>query len=457
MVIRGWEGRIYSFHDTLMSQGYFSSNRDKSIDIFHFRTINPQIFYSTPQRENNYCFVFRDSGAIVIDTVALQQKWSFGDGTYDNGSVVRHCFPGPGKYTVRLDIIERETGRLFFTKLIDNLELKDFEQPYINAPIYSVKGDIVSFDGYKSYIPGYSIVNFSWDFGDKTKSGGAKVTHSYLKKGEYVVNLELALKSDSNGSFRKAGVSRKIIVFNDKQESNSFQAGITQMKNVYPDARKSANLVLNSQFSAEEEFQNDAEFCIELMSSPEKIDLRDGAFRNVPGIFMVKERIDSTKSEYSYTVDQQMSLMATYPVFRKMASLGFKDVKIKIFRLTRPYEKELHNFLRVNGTLSDIYFDASDRLTSNAFIMLDQITRLMNKYPSLRLEVAVHTDNIASTESNLALSQKRAQLLVDYLINRGVKAKRLVSKGYGASKPIASNLVEKGRKLNRRIDFTIIE
>jgi outer membrane protein OmpA-like peptidoglycan-associated protein len=440
-----------------MDEGYFSSNREKSIDIFHFRTINPQIFYSSPQRENNYCFSFRDSGSIAIDTLTLQQKWSFGDGTYGSGPVVMHCFPGPGKYTVRLDIVERETGRLFFTKLIDNLDLKDFEQPYINAPDYSVKGDIVSFDGYRSYIPGYSIVNFSWDFGDKIKSSGAKVTHSYLKKGEYVVNLELALKSDSTGSFKKTGVSRKITVLNDKQESNTYQAGLTQMKNVYPDSRKSANLLLKSEYSAEEDFHNDAEFCIELMSSTSKIDLRDGVFRNVPGIYVVKERVDSLLGEYSYTVDQHMSLMATYPSFKKMISLGFRDAKIKMFRLARPYEKELHNFLRVNGTLSDIYFDSSDRLTSNAFIMLDQITRLMNKYPLLKLEVAVHTDNTASPESNLALSQKRSQLLVDYLINRGVKAKRLVSKGYGSSKPIASNLVEKGRKLNRRIDFSVIE
>jgi outer membrane protein OmpA-like peptidoglycan-associated protein len=229
------------------------------------------------------------------------------------------------------------------------------------------------------------------------------------------------------------------------------------MKNVYPDANKSANLVVKSKFSAEEEFRGDAEFCLELMSSRTKIDIRDGAFRNVPGIYVVKERMDSIQGVYSYTVDQQMSLMATYPVFRKMVSLGFKDARIKMIPLIRPYEKELHNFLRVNGTFSDIYFDSSDRLTSNAFIMLDQITRLMNKYPLLRLEVSVQTDNQASAESNLALSQKRSQLLVDYLINRGVKAKRLVAKGYGASKPIASNLVEKGRKLNRRIDFTVID
>ena len=55
-----------------MSEGYFSSNRDKSIDIFHFRTNFPQIFYTTIQKENNYCYTFNDNGSIVVDTVNLQ-------------------------------------------------------------------------------------------------------------------------------------------------------------------------------------------------------------------------------------------------------------------------------------------------------------------------------------------------------------------------------------------------
>jgi outer membrane protein OmpA-like peptidoglycan-associated protein len=80
----------------------------------------------------------------------------------------------------------------------------------------------------------------------------------------------------------------------------------------------------------------------------------------------------------------------------------------------------------------------------------------MNKYPSLKLEVAVHTDNTGSAETSLELSQLHSRLLVSYLINRGINQKRLVAIGFGGSKPIASNLVEKDRKLNRRIDFIII-
>ena len=74
----------------------------------------------------------------------------------------------------------------------------------------------------------------------------------------------------------------------------------------------------------------------------------------------------------------------------------------------------------------------------------------------IKLEIAVHSDN-SNQENSLALSQKRSQLLVSYLISRGISAKRLVATGFGGSKPIASNYLEKDRKLNRRIDFIIVK
>jgi len=61
--------------DSLMNEGYFSSNRDKSIDIFHFRTNSPQVFYNSIQKENQYCFIFSDLGSIVVDTTNLQYRW----------------------------------------------------------------------------------------------------------------------------------------------------------------------------------------------------------------------------------------------------------------------------------------------------------------------------------------------------------------------------------------------
>jgi outer membrane protein OmpA-like peptidoglycan-associated protein len=89
--------------------------------------------------------------------------------------------------------------------------------------------------------------------------------------------------------------------------------------------------------------------------------------------------------------------------------------------------------------------------------MLDQVFKLMKKYPPLKLELAVHTDNRGPADKNLALSQRHSQYMVNYLIKRGINTRRMISMGFGGSKPIAPNFLEKDRKLNRRIDFRIID
>ena len=92
------------------------------------------------------------------------------------------------------------------------------------------------------------------------------------------------------------------------------------------------------------------------MSSKTKVNISSGMFKNVPAIYTVRERFDPTDGKYSYTIDQQMNLMATYPAFRKMTALGYKDVQIKMFVLTDQSEKELHNLIRINGAFADTYF-----------------------------------------------------------------------------------------------------
>jgi len=87
--------------------------------------------------------------------------------------------------------------------------------------------------------------------------------------------------------------------------------------------------------------------------------------------------------------------------------------------------------------------------------MLDQVEKLMDKYPSMKLEVAVHTNNVGSEISNLTLSQSQSLLLVNYLISKGINSKRLIATGFGESRPIASNFLEINRKLNRRVNFII--
>jgi outer membrane protein OmpA-like peptidoglycan-associated protein len=442
--------------DLLMSEGYFSSNRDKSIDIFQFRTIVPQIFYRTIQKENQYCFMFSDSGAIVADTLNLRYIWDFGDGNKASGSIVSHCFLGQGIYNVRLDIIDRSSGLLFFSKLTYSLELRDIEQPYINSYDVSIKGDSIDFDGLKSHLPGYKILNFSWDFGDGTRSQGEKVKHTFKDDGEYMVNLELTLRSDSTGNIRKTGSSKKILVLNNLQEISTYLAKNSASKPDLQDITRYKNAFIQPVYSAEAEFKKEAVFQVELLSSLTKIDIKSSIFSKVPKKYVVKEIYDNITGIYSYIVDPQMNLMDTYIAYREISDAGFKNARTKIEVLKDPAARELNNIKKIFGTSTDSYFDSYNRLTSNAYLLLDQIIKILNKYPEARLEIAVHTDNTGSPEEKLYLSEKYAQTIKSYLIDKGMDSNRLSGRGFGGTKPIAPNALPKDRVLNRRIDLNII-
>jgi hypothetical protein len=443
--------------DSLMSKGYFSSKRNNSVDIFRFKTNFPQIFYTDVQKENQYCFSFRDSGAIAVDTLNLKYIWDFGDGKKVSGAEVSHCFPGPGKYKVKLDLIDRATGKLFFSKLLYNLDLRDFVQPYINSPSVVVAGDSVDFDGLKSFLPGYKVISYSWDFGNGSRMQGESVKYTFKQSGESNVNLGLKLRSLSTGVIHNTGVTKEITVLNNNKERTAYLNKKASVKTTLPDIRKFSNANIMKDYSTEEDFREDALFRIILLSSKNQIGLNSSVFRNLPDKYALKEVFEKETGFYRYIADEQMNLMATYPAFRELTGLGFKDVQIKLSIIKDPVEKELLILKKNYGILTDNYFDSYGQLKSSAYLMLDQIVLLMNGNPKIRIEVGVHTDNLGSVTNNLTLSQTRAQLMVSYLINRGISSKRLIAKGYGGVKPVASNILEKDRRLNRRIDFTLID
>jgi OOP family OmpA-OmpF porin len=130
---------------------------------------------------------------------------------------------------------------------------------------------------------------------------------------------------------------------------------------------------------------------------------------------------------------------------------------VKSYILADLAEEELLELTSFLGEFSDAYFEFDDyRIGPASFSILEKIVDIMNRYPSIRLEIAAHTDNMGSFEYNMNLSQKRAQSMVDYLVTRGIDAARLEGKGYGESRPIAPNNTEEGRMINRRVEFIIL-
>ncbi len=94
-------------------------------------------------------------------------------------------------------------------------------------------------------------------------------------------------------------------------------------------------------------------------------------------------------------------------------------------------------------------------LLPESFEELNIVVKLLTDNPKVEIEVSGHTDNIGSEKYNLELSDKRAASVKNYLVSKGIDAKRISSKGYGKSKPIAENTTELGREQNRRVEFTI--
>lgn len=104
-----------------------------------------------------------------------------------------------------------------------------------------------------------------------------------------------------------------------------------------------------------------------------------------------------------------------------------------------------------------IGFDSgSYHLTSSIHSTLNGIAKILNEYEKSSLKIMGYTDSIGSSESNLTLSERRAESVGDYLVRQNVKSGRLSTLGYGERRPVASNNTKAGRAANRRVDIRII-
>jgi len=127
---------------------------------------------------------------------------------------------------------------------------------------------------------------------------------------------------------------------------------------------------------------------------------------------------------------------------------GGKASATTTITVVRPVQREI--------TFDDVHFDF-DRslLRPDALRVLDDVVTAMNANPSLRLQIEGHTCNIGTAEYNVALSERRAHSVRDYLISRGIAANRLTTVAYGEERPRHDNTAEETRRLNRRAALTV--
>ncbi|TRX57773.1 OmpA family protein [Fulvivirga sp. M361] len=108
--------------------------------------------------------------------------------------------------------------------------------------------------------------------------------------------------------------------------------------------------------------------------------------------------------------------------------------------------------------LRNIYFDfGKATFKDESYNELNKLEAMMAQNSGIQIEISGHTDNIGTTAYNKSLSQRRANAVKNYLLGKGIDARRVISAGYGEERPLASNDDEKeGRELNRRVEFKVI-
>ena len=165
-------------------------------------------------------------------------------------------------------------------------------------------------------------------------------------------------------------------------------------------------------------------------------------------------------------------------VLRKEAYYYFDDIslhelddagnevvpKTKIIAKKTPLDtvKGEENYLKKEAennktiVMKNIYFaSAKSELLPESFDELGLLVDLLNEDPAMEIEVIGHTDNTGIEKENKILSEKRAEAVVNYLIDNGIKKDRLAFSGKGSDVPIATNDTEEGKQQNRRVEFVI--
>ena len=106
--------------------------------------------------------------------------------------------------------------------------------------------------------------------------------------------------------------------------------------------------------------------------------------------------------------------------------------------------------------LRNIFFDFDKAtLRPESTYELERLIQLLKDVPTMHIEIGGHTDSKGADDYNMKLSASRAQSVMDYLASHGIDKARLTSKGYGETKPMATNDTDEGRQLNRRTEFEI--
>ena len=190
-----------------------------------------------------------------------------------------------------------------------------------------------------------------------------------------------------------------------------------------------------------------------------------GNFYHDKQTHIIKSKTGTRRGAYYYIDD----------VLVRPLQKGDKPTTLHPVKMILPAEKEIKevkkdtvknidisktNELKVGETykLKNINFETGKaKLIDKSLAELDKLAEYLINNKSVKIQINGYTDNVGTEKFNLKLSDERAKAVKEYLVSKGISTERISYKGYGSSKPIATNYTPEGRELNRRVEFKILK
>jgi len=166
--------------------------------------------------------------------------------------------------------------------------------------------------------------------------------------------------------------------------------------------------------------------------------------------------ITDAKGKFSVLIPEGDTYIVKYKIFG--GEEKSKQVSIPSQEGNLTYQLDIKYDPPKVFTLENVFFDTGkSTLRPESFKTLNDLAEVMKLKPTMVIEIAGHTDNVGTPESNLKLSFNRANSVKNYLVNHGIAAVRITTQGYGDTQPVASNDSDDGRQKNRRTVVHIIK
>lgn len=181
---------------------------------------------------------------------------------------------------------------------------------------------------------------------------------------------------------------------------------------------------------------------------PDGVEAGNGVSSPVDGAFKIVLPYDKNYSIHA-TADKFFAVSENLNL-DSMIKAGYKEIHKDLYLVPI----EIGQVVRLNNVFFD--FDKWD-LRPESYVELDRVVKLLNENPKIEIEMSAHTDSHGTDEYNIKLSDNRAKSVREYILSKGIAPTRIISQGYGETKPVVANDTDEHRQLNRRVEFTILK